>query len=579
MGGMTLKRMIRLFLLTVLAAAVLALPAWASSVSVLSVNASVDQEAVCTVTATVELYLDQSTEELQFTMPAGATGGTVTGYSAKKKDGMLIVSQDGGFIGTNTFQMSWTVPATVEDNTDDVDDDDNVLSVTVTIPLQGPDCIWTVDQMNFQVSMPAAFTETPSLRSGYSGNLNAEDYTLEVSGTVISGTLTGSLIDHEAISLILVVPSEYFSVSTVTGQTGLGQAALIFLLAALAAAEIYRRKRLRFRTPEIRIRVQPPENVPACAVPFLLDGSDPDPAVLLAQWGCLGYVTITRRGRGIYMFRRRMAMGNERRDYEADMFHTMFAGSNTCLNTDRAFRRACAGLGKPLRRYWVGQAFEESAGSPALFRLLAALCSGAAAAAAAGSLLPTGAGWTALALLLALPGIWLGVQMQKAAGADRWRTTPAVLLRGVVCALVLLAAGIAVGEVLICLAAIAVQLWAGYVMRYGACRTERGCELLEQLLGLRRFLLTASPGRLQALLEKQPQYFHDILPYAEALGVGRKFAGRFADTPLENPDWLHTGSQASMTPLQFYTRCHTMLQSIRTGIAGAAKRRKRGRRN
>ncbi len=568
-----MKRIFTRVLTLILLLAVLALPANAASVTSLYINATVDLEAECTVTATVELYLEEAVEELRFSLPTGAKDGSVAGYRARERDGALVITRDGGFIGTNTFQISWTISATVVDNTDDTDDDENVLSVIVTIPLQSAGYSWTVEKATFQVAMPKTFDTTPEVISGYYGTLTAEDYLMEINGSVITGEIVSPLMDHEALSLRLILPVDYFTVDRTAGlNSGFGLWALAATALLCVAAEVYRRKKLRFRTLRIENRVQPPENVTAAAVPYLLDGENSDPAVLLTQWASLGYLTIINRGRARSTFHRRMAMGNERKEYEYTMFAAMFAGREVCQSTEKTFLRACMAMHKGLRRYWRSQIFDEKGGNPAIVRGLAALCAMAAAAASIYGLLPAGGAWIALSLLLGLSGLWLGVQIQQAASADRYRTGWTPVIRGAVCALVLVVLGILGKAWLAALAAAAVQIWFGYSVRHGGRRTQNGCELLEQLLGLRRFLLTASPKRLRALQEKQPQYYYDLLPYAEALGVGRQFSERFpAEQKLEPPDWLDTGVRQAMAPREFYTVYHTLIQALRTGESVTAR--------
>jgi hypothetical protein len=582
-----LKRLLGIVLTVVLLTAALVLPANAATVTSLYIQSSVDLEAVCTVTATVELYLDQPTEELRFTMPDGAKNGSVAGYRAKKKNGALVITNDAGFIGVNTFQLSWTVDAQVADNTDDTDDDDVIQSVIVTLPLQGSGFTWAVEKATFLVSMPRNFEATPEIISGYYGTLGDDDYVLEQNGSVLTGEITAALLDHEALTMQLILPTDYFTVDRTAGKNqGMTVASLLALFLFGFLAELYRRKKLRFRALNVTERVQPPENVTAGAVPFLLDGGEPDPVALLTQWAGLGYLTIINRGRSRTTFHRRMAMGNERKDYENAMFAAMFAGRDVCQSTERGFRRACAALAKPLRRYWRSQAYDQTGGNPGLGRFLAAVPAGAALMAGADGLLPTGSGWLALAIVLIIPGIWLGRQIQNGAAADRWGAPLVPWVRGGICALVLLVLGIAGGAWLVTLPALALQIWYGYATRYGGRRTEVGCELLEQLLGLRQFCLTATTERLEELQKKQPQYYYELLPYAMALGVGKRFSARFpAEQKLESPDWLDMGRRKTLHPTQFYALYDQVTRTLPAGSAATAqatnakKRRSQGARN
>ena len=63
-------------------------------------------------------------------------------------------------------------------------------------------------------------------------------------------------------------------------------------------------------------------------------------------------------------------------------------------------------------------------------------------------------------------------------------------------------------------------------------RTKYGNELYGKIKGFRRFLENAEKQQLEALVEKNPQYFYDILPYTYALGVSKKWMEQFETIAL-----------------------------------------------
>ncbi len=62
-------------------------------------------------------------------------------------------------------------------------------------------------------------------------------------------------------------------------------------------------------------------------------------------------------------------------------------------------------------------------------------------------------------------------------------------------------------------------------------------DTMGRLLGLRRFIETAEAPRINALVEENPNYFYDILPYAYVMGVTKKWAKRFEHVQVEPPVW------------------------------------------
>ncbi|MEG1650736.1 MAG: DUF2207 domain-containing protein [Oscillospiraceae bacterium] len=77
-------------------------------------------------------------------------------------------------------------------------------------------------------------------------------------------------------------------------------------------------------------------------------------------------------------------------------------------------------------------------------------------------------------------------------------------------------------------------------------RTEFGSDSLEKALGFKQFLMTAEKERLKMLLDENPDYYYDILPYAQVLGVSDQWSHRFDGLMLEEPSWAE-GSHSTMS--------------------------------
>lgn len=71
-------------------------------------------------------------------------------------------------------------------------------------------------------------------------------------------------------------------------------------------------------------------------------------------------------------------------------------------------------------------------------------------------------------------------------------------------------------------------------------RTEYGKQLYAKTMGFKNFLLLAEKPMLEELVEKNPNYFFDILPYSFALGVSKKWIDKFTDIYVAKPDWYVT---------------------------------------
>ncbi|MDU4935131.1 MAG: DUF2207 domain-containing protein [Peptostreptococcaceae bacterium] len=71
-------------------------------------------------------------------------------------------------------------------------------------------------------------------------------------------------------------------------------------------------------------------------------------------------------------------------------------------------------------------------------------------------------------------------------------------------------------------------------------RTDYGREILEHIIGFRNFVEVAEKDRLEALLEEDPEYFYNTLPYAHVLGVTKKWADKFQGITMQSPTFYET---------------------------------------
>lgn len=68
-------------------------------------------------------------------------------------------------------------------------------------------------------------------------------------------------------------------------------------------------------------------------------------------------------------------------------------------------------------------------------------------------------------------------------------------------------------------------------------RTKQGSEWYGKLLGFRNFIEKAEKDRIEKLVEENPSYFYNILPYAYVLGVTDIWAKKFEEIGMQPPQW------------------------------------------
>ena len=67
-------------------------------------------------------------------------------------------------------------------------------------------------------------------------------------------------------------------------------------------------------------------------------------------------------------------------------------------------------------------------------------------------------------------------------------------------------------------------------------KTEYGEEISARIKGFRDFLVTAEKSKLEELVEKNPNYFYDILPYTYVLNISKKWIKKFENIKMPEPD-------------------------------------------
>ncbi len=94
-------------------------------------------------------------------------------------------------------------------------------------------------------------------------------------------------------------------------------------------------------------------------------------------------------------------------------------------------------------------------------------------------------------------------------------------------------------------------------------RTEFYDEQLNEIIGFRDFLRDAEKDRLETLLNDDPQYYYNILPYANVLGVSKIWSDKFNDLSFAPPSY-YRGRDVSVFDIYFAARLTSSIGSSLT---------------
>ncbi len=100
-------------------------------------------------------------------------------------------------------------------------------------------------------------------------------------------------------------------------------------------------------------------------------------------------------------------------------------------------------------------------------------------------------------------------------------------------------------------------------------RTPYGTEILGRIRGFKRFLETAEKERLEMLVEENPDYFYEILPYTYVLHVSDKWVKNFKSIACEPPSWYTNDNDSYFDVIAFQHIMHSTLTSATSSMTSS----------
>lgn len=551
-------RRILLALLTVLLLALLSATVFAdgTAVTAMTTECDVEKDGACTMTLRFTVELAPGVDHFEFPLVPEARDIVCSlPHTIRSMDGYKLVELSGLPSGSRDITVSYRLAESVTDK-----GETHVFSVQLLYPA------WTCPISGYEVTvrLPGTFASLPAFYSGYYGD-NIENY-LDIS-PVIQGTIHAvlnaqqTLQDHEAMSVSLELPSDFFDLRFLAGKTT--KVDRLLFMALLLMAALY--WAVFLRNPPIlpKRQAMPPEGGNAGAVPFVLTDRSPDLALMVVQWASLGYLTLTHTRTGHVQLNRQIDMDTERKPFECEIFYTLFARGDLCDVRSAEYLKARRLANEKTRQFWQTRIFDPKAGGTQLFRLLA-LGAGLALCLACLDVWIPSKSWRWLAIVpLSLLGTAACYAVQQLGGFLLRRHSLRTLFLAVLSTVLLFLNGKYGDMTVLMVLNLLAQLAVGLLLRCGGRRTKSGAAQAAELLGYRRWLLSAPRELLELHLESDPQFFYRILPFADALRVGRAVAGTLGKTRLEPCDWLALEGKAPRTALGFFARYERLMAGLR----------------
>ena len=539
-----MKRRLLSILTTALLLSVLALPVSAeNTASRVDAYCTVYTDGDVQVNLTVTLRLEAAQDSLYFPLPGNATDISLNGAGARTSKTGSTVDVDvsrvvSGLVGEFSLRIDYTVPDAVKVITDEKTGE---RSLQLELPLISG-FTYPVDYLSFVVVLPASATVNPRFTSTYRQTGIDSDLAYVRNGNMITGATKAQLNDHEAVTMILDVPTDMFPGVNVYIREGNPELKpmLIFIGAALLYWLLFLRT-----WPLHRIRnITPPQGVTAGELGCRLTLAGGDLSMMVMTWAQLGYIVIRLDERGRVMLHKRMEMGNERSPFENRVFKLLFASRNVLDATGSAYAKLCrkvAGMVPGERAI-----YRSSSGNMKLFRWLCCVSHVFCGICVAMNMTGVPVLQVILAILLGVLGAVTAWLIQEMAYRTHLRGKVPVYI-GLVCIAVWILLGLLAGQVWIPLGSVLGQWVLGYFAAYGGRRSEAGRHDAALILGLRVYLKKVRKEDLDRLLDQDPDYFFQLAPYALALGVIKPFAANFGLRRLEQCPYIVTRVQGRRT--------------------------------
>jgi uncharacterized membrane protein YgcG len=445
--------------------------------------------------------------------------------------------------------------------------------------LIGPEWDTTIAGGEFIITMPKEFDGTPSFTAGPVGSEDGSKIAFnpnDLEQRTFRATLREGLSSREAVTVFLELPKGYYSGYRPPGQY---LHILVPLLAALVAAFSYMVWHTRGKDSHLVITPEfyPPEEITPTEAGFIYDGaaSSQDVTSLILYLAGKGHLIIEEMGKNELRLIKRAPLTEKEKPFVSYFFDKLFKGRQDEVTTKELAGTFYQEMNTTSRL--VADHFQDpqtrllersSVISSVLMTML--------------SFVPIWALGMAVHLVGLKPffgpeTVFLGLMLAMfpfagMAGLVTFivrnkvmpRATSLGLLLVSVPALVggtalMVALSVGTALALVVIPVLVLVLSAHFLARLTTKRTPYGDRIMGKVLGFRRFLLTAEKNRIETLLEENPAYFYDILPYAIVLRVTAKWAEKFKDLAIQPPEWYRGYAGTRFNTLMF---ANTMNRSL-----------------
>ncbi len=601
---MRMKKTLKLLLCVVLLAAAFAVPAGASAaggfeITSYDVNAVVSENNVYDVTEVINVHFDTPRHGIYRTIPVNTelTRETADGERITTRvpssvrdvniDGWNYTIDGGGELvtikigsadkyvsGDQTYRISYKIG---------FGDDGAARFDEAYFNIIGTDWEAPIKKAAFSVTLPKPFDENSlGFNTGYYSSTGYDPgvFKYEVSGNTITGEVLRELNPYEGVTMRLELPQGYFKVpdARIPDWIAMGVMALLAVISVILFFKYGRDDK-----PVETVEFYAPDGLNSAEVGYIIDGTvdNRDVVSLIVYWADKGYLSIKELSKGKFELTKLKDLEPGAKAFERHMFDGLFKDGPSVTTTEltnkfyKTFESTKSMVKMSFASHkrevftqksmrvmpWITflsclpviialiMAFSRR-GEGYMFGLLAGIPLGF------GLLIPQ-------YIIINLMRAWRGV---KSAGLKLFFA----LIFWALCAFLLVV--ITLGnsyEKAMPFAAIAASGIIGLCAVFIRKRTPQGVEWAGKIMGLRNFIATAESERLQTLVNENPSYFYNVLPYAYVLGITDLWIRNFEGIVLQPPQWYY--GRGAFTPILFAASFNNAMTTMSSNMTSSPR--------
>ncbi len=421
----------------------------------------------------------------------------------------------------------------------------------------------TIQNASFIIELPKDFDESEvNVLLGEYGSTDTTGVEWEKDGNTIKGHTLRPIMGGEKVTVRMKFPQGYFVNETTTEPWDIALYIIsgLLVLISLILWFVYGRDEKIFPTVEF----YPPDGMTSAEAGYVIDGcvDDKDVVSLILYWADKGYLRIDEKEKNEFELVQLKYLGEDAKPFEKTMFSKLFREGNAVAlsSLKDSFYTTMAATKSGVSSYFEStksrQIYTKQSKRARAFMGLATMLPIVLAlfhfvysdtydltvgAIVAGI----------ITLLIALP-VFMLVRV-----AEKWRSTKQGSRIAQLTVSVVLLSLVVLGYIVITPFTISTATWAVVLVTAASTlimllltiimkkRTKQGGEWLAKLIGFKNFIDKAEKDRILLLVEQNPSYFYNVLPYAYVLGVTDKWAKNFEGIGLQPPSWYngYYGSQ------------------------------------